>query len=464
MKRQIWTLLIVCGSFPLIGQTTWDGSTSTDWDDASNWSAGIPDAADAVTIPICSGFPNCPSILNGTTASVLSITSNGTLTVDLGGTVTGAGGDLLIGNGTNDGSLINNGTISGFDDIKNKGAAAETTAGEPSIVSSGSISCVKFQGGSNEGVGLVTINSGGSITTTGEIHIDSQLINNGTMTVGSVLKLHGGVVSGSGDINTDAVEFDDQGAPNRSGGLQGTLSINNTTGGCSGSGAPEVEFYSKDGAGVCDNANDDCTFSDLLNTGSNFDIDNTISSCGESAGTALPVVLIHFGAESYNDRVKLIWNTASELNNEKFIVEKSGDGKTYNTIGEVTGHGTTTEPQEYQFEDFGLASSYNYYRLKQMDFDGRFEYSTVIFMTIDQDQFAEFAVFPNPIKNGQISFPQHSGVVSEIVIHDLQGKVKMKRISSNLGKVDVSGLSNGMYFLKLKQGNQTKTARFFVDK
>ena len=246
-----------------------------------------------MTIPDCSGFPNCPVILNGTTASVLRITSFGTLTVDLGGTLTGAGGNLLIGNGTNNGSLINNGIISGFNNVKNKGDAFFDPVpddDEPSIVNNGSISCVKFQGGSNEGVGFVTVSAGASIVATGEIHIDSQLTNEGLLKTNRLI-LHGGVVSGNGTIQTDQVKFDDN--QSGTGGLLGTLNILAEDGSCDGenSDSDKINFFSRDGNGNCKNNGANCTFLDLLTTAASFDIDNTVTSCGESAGTALPVIL-----------------------------------------------------------------------------------------------------------------------------------------------------------------------------
>ena len=111
---------------------------------------------------------------------------------------------------------------------------------------------------------------------------------------------------------------------------------------------------------------------------------------------------------------------------EKFIVEKSFDGENFGAIGEVAGNGATTEPQAYQFHDFHLVSFYNYYRLKQMDFDGDFEYSPIIFVSSEDGQLGNLTIFPNPVKNGQIVIPQLRNGASEVAIYDLSGKKNYK--------------------------------------
>jgi hypothetical protein len=109
----------------------------------------------------------------------------------------------------------------------------------------------------------------------------------------------------------------------------------------------------------------------------------------------VPVELTSFTALKNDDHVILNWSTATEINNQGFEVErKSGDG-VYLRIGFVTGHGTTTEIQNYSFVDSKIASGLYTYRLKQIDFDGSFKYSSEVDLTITTE-FALEQNYPNP--------------------------------------------------------------------
>ncbi len=98
------------------------------------------------------------------------------------------------------------------------------------------------------------------------------------------------------------------------------------------------------------------------------------------------------------DNVLLSWQTASEINNEKFILEKSFDANNWFKIAEVKGAGNSTNILTYSFVDDALISGTQYYRLTQIDFDGTKE----TFEAIDVSKIAtapfEIKVFPNPMK------------------------------------------------------------------
>jgi len=111
---------------------------------------------------------------------------------------------------------------------------------------------------------------------------------------------------------------------------------------------------------------------------------------------ALPVDLIGFTSEVVNnEEVYLDWQTASELNNDYFIIEHSTDGKEYTPVAHVDGKGTTSERQVYQFIHDEPFFGENYYRLKQVDFDGQFEYSKVVIALIKMEE-SKINVYPNP--------------------------------------------------------------------
>jgi len=120
--------------------------------------------------------------------------------------------------------------------------------------------------------------------------------------------------------------------------------------------------------------------------------------------TALPVDLVAFTPEVINnEEVSLDWQTASELNNDHFIVEHSTDGKDYTPVAHIKGKGTTSERQTYQFRHDEPFFGENYYRLKQVDFDGQFEYSKIVIAVIKMEE-TKINVYPNPaVVTGGIS-------------------------------------------------------------
>ncbi|SHJ57694.1 Por secretion system C-terminal sorting domain-containing protein [Hymenobacter daecheongensis DSM 21074] len=118
-----------------------------------------------------------------------------------------------------------------------------------------------------------------------------------------------------------------------------------------------------------------------------------------SAAAPLPVELTRFTAEAQGADALLQWATASEKNNDRFEVEASADGRTFRRIGTVAGHGTSTQPHEYQLLDKAIAryaASPVYYRLRQLDHDGTATYSPV--RAVGVSSLAGLALFPNPTR------------------------------------------------------------------
>jgi hypothetical protein len=91
----------------------------------------------------------------------------------------------------------------------------------------------------------------------------------------------------------------------------------------------------------------------------------------------LPVELLYFSAEQQQEDVLLRWRTLSEQNNDRFVVERSYDGKDFNPIGEVKGFGTTSTPVDYRYRDQHPPAELLYYRLRQLDYDGSISYSAI---------------------------------------------------------------------------------------
>ncbi|MDP2365469.1 MAG: hypothetical protein Q8M94_17080, partial [Ignavibacteria bacterium] len=114
----------------------------------------------------------------------------------------------------------------------------------------------------------------------------------------------------------------------------------------------------------------------------------------------IPVELTSFAATTDDRNVTLNWSTATELNNSGFQIERS-NGSAFENVGFVAGHGTTTETQNYSYSDQNVnAGSYSY-RLKQIDFNGTFEYSNVIEVeVVGVKEFTLGQNYPNPFNPG----------------------------------------------------------------
>ena len=145
------------------------------------------------------------------------------------------------------------------------------------------------------------------------------------------------------------------------------------------------------------------TFQDLVD-GSGSVTSGNVSSFSPftfGANTAfsvnpLPVELTHFKARLQNGDAYLDWGTSTELNNDYFSVEYSTDGQFFTEIGEVKGAGSTQVPQVYEFIHREPVAGPNYYRLRQVDFDGAFEYSDVEVVFVEGLGDKGFTVFPSP--------------------------------------------------------------------
>lgn len=123
--------------------------------------------------------------------------------------------------------------------------------------------------------------------------------------------------------------------------------------------------------------------------------------CGSTGlgSTTLPVEIISFKAVAQNSKVILNWTTASESNNSYFEIERSINGIQYQPIGRVAGMGTTSQTTHYSFTDFVPFTATNYYRLKQVDIDGRYKYSAILTIKLDNKLKKAVNISPNPVSD-----------------------------------------------------------------
>ncbi len=197
-----------------------------------------------------------------------------------------------------------------------------------------------------------------------------------------------------------------------------------------------------------------------------YTIENTAFPSCASTGTIIlgtdcivPVELVGLEGYERNGKVLLEWETVSETNNSHFVVERSYEGRDYEKIGSVKGAGTTSVPQFYDFVDERPQTGKNYYRLKQVDFDGNFEYSNVV--TIDMRNGKLITkVFPSPTRD--ILNIESSKEIIHISIIDIAGRIVMDRemTGATNTQLDVSALQKGIYYIEMKSEQEVSSTRF----
>ncbi|WP_428657221.1 T9SS type A sorting domain-containing protein [Runella sp.] len=186
-----------------------------------------------------------------------------------------------------------------------------------------------------------------------------------------------------------------------------------------------------------------------INTSSNWTtsasvLTPAVSTCSYTSST-LPVHLISFKSETQATTIELTWQTSEEINNSHFEIEKSSNAQTFEVIGRVIGKGTGNVKQVYSYTDIFPTSGLNYYRLKQVDFDGKFEYSRIVSAKFNGEGI--FKAYPNPvISTLTIELPVDHEPESACLL-DLTGH-KIKEFSSKNLKLD--DIENGVYMLQVK--------------
>jgi hypothetical protein len=157
----------------------------------------------------------------------------------------------------------------------------------------------------------------------------------------------------------------------------------------------------------------------------------------------LPIELSAFNAVKNNNSVKLDWSTMSETKNKVFEIERSNDAMVYKKISEVNGNGDSHQKNEYSNIDFLPEDGVNYYRLKQIDFNGSFKYSDIVSVNFEK---SAPLFYPNPAKD-LITIKSESANTM-VVIKDLLGR-EIFRINNlpESKQVSTADLLSGTYFL-----------------
>lgn len=184
------------------------------------------------------------------------------------------------------------------------------------------------------------------------------------------------------------------------------------------------------------------------------------------AAAPLPVELVYFSARPEGSAVKCEWQTASEVNNDFFTIERSQNGKTFTSAGTQGGAGNSNTTLNYSFSDETPLKGISYYRLKQTDFDGKFSYSkikAVTFSTLKTDAAISIsAVAPNPFsENFSVTYSVQQDTEVEISLTNASGQLiynEKQNASSGTNRFDYAeglNLPEGIYFVRISFGKDT---------
>ena len=184
----------------------------------------------------------------------------------------------------------------------------------------------------------------------------------------------------------------------------------------------------------------------------------TESGFGVGSGN-LPVEFAAFNLSIIKNAIALEWSTASEINNDRFEIEHSTDNLHFDIIGSVKGKGDATTLNKYTFSHVNPSVGINYYRIKQVDYDGHFDYSHTLSTEI---KGIEIKTGPNPV----VDYMNYKGLGLEknakagLSLVSSRGREVLKTdLESNEGQVDLSALAPGIYFIKIRTAKGVYTNR-----
>ncbi len=170
----------------------------------------------------------------------------------------------------------------------------------------------------------------------------------------------------------------------------------------------------------------------------------------EIINTSLPVTWLH--PLKIDDQNKLTWTISNQINNSHFEIEHSINGQFYKALDRIEGEGNTSKEVDYEYvhnhPDLGM----NYYRIKQVDLDGKYSYSNVVFTNY---KLIEPLIFPNPVSTNRL-FVKSLIDDSMIIYNQLGQQIERCKLNKGLTEVNISALQNGIYVLKFESGYEDR--------
>jgi hypothetical protein len=184
-------------------------------------------------------------------------------------------------------------------------------------------------------------------------------------------------------------------------------------------------------------------------------------------GGALPVTWLTFDGSYLGEAILLSWSTGSEENNSHFELERSSDGLEWMAINTIDGNGTSSEINRYKSYDENPYPTINYYRLKQVDFDGQFDQSKTIVLSKAGTNNTNLNVFPNPAQDYiTVSWSKVAGN-GTLEVTNLNGQVLQSIVTDRLGNMhrfDLTNYDQGIYFVRFATDKYTSTKKIVIYK
>lgn len=462
----------------MVRSGTWVGATSNAWGTTSNWcDNALPTTS--VDVNIESKYTNQPTVTSGTAnARNITIGTGASLTVN-GGTLNYTG--TLTNNGTftytsGDLKLSGSNQVVPFTTVNNLTITSPTTTISSDLTVNGTLTLLSG-GILNTGANKVILSSTGSLSENatsyvlGVVEATRTVVANTNETFGNIgysmnatgsilpglttiLRTNGGGGVGTYGSNSGIKRNYAISAANDTG-LNVTVVFSYLNAELNGLDESTLQlFRSADGGQHWEVVNS--TLDTTNNTMTASGVKGFSIWTGGSSVTPLPVNLVSFNAVRKNENtVELNWKTAGELNNDRFEIERSADGINFTTIGTEAGNGTTDYTINYSFEDNTAPkfATVLYYRLKQVDYNGAFEYSPITRLangsinTLTPDIKAWYNSTEGNIRLTTLN--TESELVN-INIIDMQGRVvatqatKLTKGTNNIS-LDIQHLNNGIY-------------------
>jgi hypothetical protein len=182
----------------------------------------------------------------------------------------------------------------------------------------------------------------------------------------------------------------------------------------------------------------------------------------------LPIELLSFDVHCGPEHTDISWTTASETNNQCFTVQRSDDGVDYISIGTTEGAGNSNSPTNYTFVDYNPVGRLSYYRLKQVDYDGNFEYFGPLLLNSNcyDDQTNNINLLNNPAGD-ELAFQYFSSGNEnvEVAVYNMSGVMLLHKgyaatEGTNGFAVDISSIPGGVYLLSITTSGSFEKIKF----
>ena len=187
--------------------------------------------------------------------------------------------------------------------------------------------------------------------------------------------------------------------------------------------------------------------------------------------STLPVELLAFSASYNNQQTHLKWSSDHEVNFEKYVIERSATGTDFVTVAEKRAAANPGRNHYELVDDLSaVAGSVFYYRLKMLDIDGKFTYSSVVLVKKDAKKINGIAINPNPVTSGftTVRFTSARPTAVDLKVVDISGKVQlqqtMKAVEGNnsLSVNNLDKLQPGIYLLQMVSEGESSVIKFSV--